>query len=290
MIPAGAQREAILHPGEVSVHDVSRILPRGPSGYRGRDENRVEAIVVHKSGADGPAGYAGCEASARFCVDHRRWPGAAYTYWIPREPDEDDDGCLVVYRCHSDVVVSYHTGGRMNRIGIGIGVQGRYDGEWDLVEPGRPKIEREPTKAQWQMLEALVDYLRERHHLWWDAESRESLTGHWEHGKPICPGDALRVWVCRRRGDPVVSGPTHPPERPEPTGRSEDLYRLSTRDLQRILAELGHDPGPVDGVLGYRTRAALERMQHEAGVVSDGWYGPETARALGSLLRKRGLR
>jgi peptidoglycan hydrolase-like protein with peptidoglycan-binding domain len=33
------------------------------------------------------------------------------------------------------------------------------------------------------------------------------------------------------------------------------------REAQRALRDLGYDPGPIDGTLGSRTRAALEKYQ-----------------------------
>ena len=41
---------------------------------------------------------------------------------------------------------------------------------------------------------------------------------------------------------------------PEPRLRADHV-----RELQQALADRGHDPGPVDGVMGTRTRAALRK-------------------------------
>lgn len=55
---------------------------------------------------------------------------------------------------------------------------------------------------------------------------------------------------------------------------------LSVRAAQRALAAAGYDPGPVDGILGSRTRAAMRRFQHAEALVVDGRLGPETSAAL----------
>jgi peptidoglycan hydrolase-like protein with peptidoglycan-binding domain/DNA invertase Pin-like site-specific DNA recombinase len=52
------------------------------------------------------------------------------------------------------------------------------------------------------------------------------------------------------------------------------------RALQRRLRALGHRPGPVDGLYGPVTEAAVEQLQHDSGVSVDGIVGPQTRRVL----------
>jgi peptidoglycan hydrolase-like protein with peptidoglycan-binding domain len=52
------------------------------------------------------------------------------------------------------------------------------------------------------------------------------------------------------------------------------------RALQRRLRALGLRPGPVDGLYGPRTAAAVERLQRESGLAVDGIVGPQTRRVL----------
>ena len=51
-------------------------------------------------------------------------------------------------------------------------------------------------------------------------------------------------------------------------------------DLQRVMARLGYYTGPIDGVYGSATTAAVTAMQKALGVTADGVYGPATAAAL----------
>jgi uncharacterized protein (TIGR02594 family) len=54
----------------------------------------------------------------------------------------------------------------------------------------------------------------------------------------------------------------------------------TTLDIQRRLDELGYDPGPLDGVRGRRTIAAVEKFQRASHLKADGLVGPQTLRAL----------
>jgi peptidoglycan hydrolase-like protein with peptidoglycan-binding domain len=61
-------------------------------------------------------------------------------------------------------------------------------------------------------------------------------------------------------------------------GRSGGSARV--RALQQRLRTLGHKPGPVDGLYGPLTEAAVERFQSSAGLAIDGIVGHQTLRAL----------
>jgi peptidoglycan hydrolase-like protein with peptidoglycan-binding domain len=61
-------------------------------------------------------------------------------------------------------------------------------------------------------------------------------------------------------------------------GRSEGSARV--RALQRRLHALGQQPGPIDGLYGPLTEAAVKRFQSAAGLAIDGIAGPQTQRAL----------
>ncbi len=56
------------------------------------------------------------------------------------------------------------------------------------------------------------------------------------------------------------------------------------RELQQWLRVAGHDPGPVDGIYGDRTAAAVSEFQKAAGIFIDGKVGPNTRAALATAL------
>jgi peptidoglycan hydrolase-like protein with peptidoglycan-binding domain len=68
--------------------------------------------------------------------------------------------------------------------------------------------------------------------------------------------------------------PAYAPPAPEPA------YDVATRDLQRRLRELGYYHGPIDGVLGHRTRIALAEFQHDRRLRVTGEPTDRTLRAL----------
>jgi len=49
------------------------------------------------------------------------------------------------------------------------------------------------------------------------------------------------------------------------------------RDLQKALKALGQDPGPVDGLFGAKTEAAVKAFQNNQEITVDGIVGPLSA-------------
>ena len=50
----------------------------------------------------------------------------------------------------------------------------------------------------------------------------------------------------------------------------------AVRDLQQAMKALGHDPGPIDGVFGNATEAAVKAFQQEREIPVDGIIGKVT--------------
>ncbi len=62
----------------------------------------------------------------------------------------------------------------------------------------------------------------------------------------------------------------------------------TVRYVQQALAELGFDAGPVDGLMGPRTRAGLRAYQRAESLPADGELTPELLRRLLEDRRARG--
>jgi peptidoglycan hydrolase-like protein with peptidoglycan-binding domain/DNA invertase Pin-like site-specific DNA recombinase len=68
-------------------------------------------------------------------------------------------------------------------------------------------------------------------------------------------------------------------------GYVQPAAAVRVRALQRLLARQGWRPGPVDGLFGPLTEAAVMRFQAAAGLAADGVVGPATGRALRAVAR-----
>jgi putative peptidoglycan binding protein len=79
------------------------------------------------------------------------------------------------------------------------------------------------------------------------------------------------------RGDPV------PPKRPALVLRVKTPMMKGelVKDVQRRLRKLGFHSGPIDGVYGPQTAAAVQAFQMSKRLLPDGEVGKDTAKALG---------
>src|SRR4051812_191581 len=55
---------------------------------------------------------------------------------------------------------------------------------------------------------------------------------------------------------------------------------MTVHDIQQALKDARFDPGPIDGIRGRKTIAAIKMFQRENGVEVDGIVGPRTAAVL----------
>jgi len=288
-LPNGAKLERILSK-RVALYDVSHLLPEHDvKRYRTRDPKSIRYLIAHKSGADGRAGFAGLRASVNYVVKYKKtrskptgYPGSTYTFWIPQEFDRDNDHRLIVYRAQRDDVVSWHTGGGMNAVGASVCFQGNYDGDGDGM------ASRAPSLDQFEAAEELIRYASGLYGIdlhGFDDEHGWSLTGHWEHGKSVCPGDAIKAWVKRIRSN----GTAAPKCRAIPNSYEVAPFTFTASERQQALKMLGYNPGPVDGLWGPLSRAALEEFQADYGLTVDGWLGKQTSAVMLEALRQNGL-
>ena len=82
-----------------------------------------------------------------------------------------------------------------------------------------------------------------------------------------------------RSGEPASAGLLE-----RGAGYGTESGSKAVRELQLQLRRLGDRPGPIDGLYGPRTEAAVERFQRSHGLAVDGVVGPQTK---GRLLAQR---
>jgi len=198
----------------------------------------------------------------------RGWPGAPYTFLVPHIP-ETVDGLLEVYRLWDDEWHTWHTSKATNRDHVAVGFAGSFK-----TRHAPNFSDRDPHPlALAAGTSLIVDYLLPRYNL-----TADEIYGHFDHGKPTCPGDTLERWVRETRGEFVEeldeslvdTAPVH-------------VGPLNTwKERQVALDLLGYDLGPagVDGHFGLRTRRSVESLQANTGLIIDGIWGPRTERAV----------
>lgn len=272
----GAHEARLILSSRSVLEDVSAVLAKDPEhayGTRGVDE--IDSFFVHHTGGStAPRGRRAVLREAEFFVrkddplgpglQGRGWPGFAYTFFLPHEPDCDAEGRLIAYRTQPDAVVSYHTGdlfhpGDENRRGVAVACQGHFTSRFDDAHAGQP------SAAQMALLEDLWAWAQKRY-------AKLGPLGIYTHsmfGKPACPGARLEQWVMeQRRGAP----------RPLGTWKAR----------QEFLELEGFKPGAVDGIPGHFTKAAIVRFQAHENLAESGHWDMATERRAMELLAARG--
>lgn len=174
---------------EVAIYDVSHLLPtknNKPQSLR-KPGSKIERIYVHKSGGEGKDGFEGLLNSAKYVVQRRNFPGAAYTFWAATKPDRDDKGRLIAYRAVKDDFRTWHTGGVCNDKGIALSFQGNTS-------------VRDLSPEQKIVAGAVLDYVL-KSGKYPDLDKADPVSTHSRSkkyggtGKPICPGKLGEAWL-----------------------------------------------------------------------------------------------
>ncbi|MFD0271359.1 peptidoglycan-binding protein [Streptomyces sp. NPDC127106] len=97
-------------------------------------------------------------------------------------------------------------------------------------------------------------------------------------------GGFTALWFCvrgKQEGRPAVWGKVHLDRASIPNPPLEQgAEGQDVKNAQGLFLAHGHDPGPVDGILGPLTLAATRAFQEDAAIVVDGRIGPQTWSAL----------
>ena len=285
------------------------------NGGYGPRRGKVELVLVHQSAGNFKPGIAAAEAIARFhsappiyklnpdgttayrlvrgklrpwlIGGGRGWPACGYTFIVPGIP-ELVDGKVEVYRVHDDDRHTYHTGSYFNRVGVGVCFAGTFRSRH--TRDAKRTREAPSSEAMAAGAELVLDYLIPRYGL----ERQEALLGHFDAGKPACPGDFLEQWIRYHRGEDVEdpSESFTPLDTPGVSEPARELDTVAAR--QQALVDLGYDLGPwgprgdgVDGIWGEASKGALLAFQAMEALVVDGRWGPRTEAAVHAALDRR---
>jgi TPR repeat protein len=107
---------------------------------------------------------------------------------------------------------------------------------------------------------------------------KEALTWYLRAAREGFPVEKYRMseWQVREPAAPLRNTVTTIEDTAQAEAEAEllqvadplaELDQAAMRRLQRILTRAGYDPGPVDGMLGPKTRAAFERFQEQEGAL-----------------------
>lgn len=134
--------------------------------YKTRSLEDITGIVLHHVGTE-PwpcTGLELCQATARFCVQERDWPGNPYHFIIPLSGQ--------IYLTNGPEVISYHVA-QFNRTTIGICLEGKF------------MKGSEPNYRQLKSTAILLQQLRDIGVDW------KAFMGHREFRPTDCPGDTF---------------------------------------------------------------------------------------------------
>ncbi len=228
----------------------------------------TEMIVVHVT-ATPPSADIGAEEVDRM---HRArgWSGIGYHFVIRR------DGRIEKGR--EEAAIGAHVAG-FNSHSLGVAMVGGVDAS------GKP--EHNATPAQMEALEGLLRELVGRypdaricgHRDLSPDRDHDGLVEPWEHLK-ACPCFDAIPWAVSK-GLPAMPikgiwsevGVDDAP--PAPDARN--------RYLQKLLHMAGYEFGPLDGIVGPRTRAAARRFQKSEGFSQTGEFDRQTAARLRAM-------
>ncbi|MFB0509268.1 MAG: N-acetylmuramoyl-L-alanine amidase [bacterium] len=210
-----------------------------------RDTSQIKKVVLHQELANGTIENVNQYHIIPGSYNHlspRGAPHFAYHFGIRKNGE--------VAQCNHYQDITWHAKGQ-NAVSVGVMLVGDFKG---TNHPGA-----EPTPQQIDSLSQLVSHLKNEFNL-----DNQAIYGHYHFGKPACPGDTVKAWIQKLRGE-------------------DKVYISSMSDVQSALNKLGYWCGEVDGIFGPNTERAVRDFQADHGLVVDGIPGPKTK----SKLQKR---
>lgn len=225
------------------INDGRGSLSDGKKSWPSRDPEELKGVCFHQSLEQ----YGTASGNAKYHMGPNHiskdgLPGLSYTLFV-----EKDGNIILANDVESKTYSQGSRGleGDENAKYIGVCFGGNFSG------PGYEGTQV-PTTPQLQAAEVL----------WWHLASiwmwgPQCLFGHFDFGKPACPGHHLMDLIKSVR----------PPS------------FITVIEKQRFLMKMGFYRGDLDAVWGPASKAALVEFQRSAGIHHDGVWGRGTTRA-----------
>ena len=283
---------------DIIIYDISDLLPQHKNYPRGafdilkpngkpavkgsywfNDDFELDKLYVHQTaGSIRSKGFDAVINTASFFIrdpkwneagkwigNGRGWPGFAYTYFIPFEP-EIYQGKVVIFRCNLPGMVTWHSSDNKNNEAIVC--QGYFKSRHIKKFKPSKGTDGEPSELQIVALTEFIEYKKMQH-------PDLKVLGHCDSPKPkiTCPGDVL---------EKLIGGEINIPDKTHVDIAAELPLLLPLdkwKDRQAALKIFGYDLGSygkykngVDGVFGSKTRLAIEALEDEWGLIRNGYW------------------
>lgn len=238
------------------------VHPRGRK-WRRREIEDIKGLVVHQTAGGDSVDLLGRYHTGQLpggvhIGDGKGLPGIAYTMFVNKK------GELYLVNDLEDITWSHGTRklpGDENKLYMGVCFGGRFRAKgWD-------KGTERPTKEQVQVFHKLWAFVK-AHFEFTDLD----LYGHYDFGKPTCPGDDLKTLVEQYN--------------------AKVRHELGTiQGRQQALTDLGYELGRVDGLWGRKSRNAMHAFQKAQGLpVTADWTKLTSHEAYRELARQKEAR
>lgn len=231
------------------VKDMRTTLPRNPGmTWSRRDPSKIRGVVYHQS-----LGSANAKDIARYHTGPNHiagggLPSIAYTFFVER------DGRALLCNDVEDVTWSQGDAskpGDENVRYISVCFGGDFTGPGHVGNDNLTTEQLTTAGLLWMLLRDLFEL------------SNDQLFGHYDFGKPACPGTDLATFIA------IVN---------EDVEFDNDESLAVTQ--QRLLTTLGYYDGAIDGIWGPRSKSALLAFQRDHGLTPDGVWGVRTNQAV----------
>ena len=238
--------------GKLPTHSTKRWSSRNPANLRGvcyhqslDDSNSVEGLAKYHVGPNH--------------ISNEGLPGISYTMVVDRE------GAVYLANHVEDKTLSQGDAGRPgdeNEEFLAVCFLGNFSGPGYAGTQSVTNKQLMAAQGLWQRIKKIWSFYNNQ------------LFGHYDFGKPACPGYSLQRLIEDVHLDedwPVSS-----------------TYKLNTTDgKQQALKALGYYAGKIDGIWGPACRRGLAEFQKTAGLFVDGVWGKLTSIAIKTALGEK---